>query len=147
MIMVVTKRAILLIRISTIVKYMWKTFLEVKFCCMENYVKSSVREKLDHLTLHVGTNDADSDKSPEIIAKSVVDVHSFEKESNDLSISNLVKCKDKFSKKAAEDNVSLKELCRKNSLHLINQINTVKTPHLNRLKLHLNRSGSNILKK
>ena len=147
MIMVVTKRAIMPIRISTIVIYMWKTFLEVKFCCMENFVKSSVREKLDHLTLHFGKNHADSDKSPEIIAKSVVDVHSFEKESNDLIISNLVKCKDKFSKKAAEDNVSLKELCRKNSVHLINQINTVKTPHLNRLKLHLNRSGSNILKK
>ena len=127
---------------------MWKTFLAVKFCCMKNYVKPSVREKLDHVTLLIGTTDVDSDKLPEIIVKSVVDVaHSFKRESIDLSISNLAKCNDKISERSAEVHVSLKELCRKHNMYLINHTNAIKTPHLNRGKLQLNRSGSNILEK
>lgn len=56
---------------------------------MKTYVKSSVREKPDNLILHVGTNDLDSDKSSEIIAKAVVDVASSRKKKFiGVSISN-----------------------------------------------------------
>lgn len=51
---------------------MWKKFPGAKARCMKDYVKPSVRQKPDHLILRVGTNDMDSDKLPEILAKSVV---------------------------------------------------------------------------
>ena len=52
------------------------------------------------------------DKSPEIIGKSVVDVaRLLNEESIGVIISKLVKRINRFSEKAVEVNVSLKELC------------------------------------
>ena len=59
---------------------MWKKFPGAKARCMKDYVKPSVRQKPDHLILRVGTNDLDSDKLPEILAKSVVAIACLLKE-------------------------------------------------------------------
>ena len=53
-----------------------KSFSGAKVRCMKDYLKSSLRQNPDHVVLHVGTNDLDSDKDPELIAKSIVDLAS-----------------------------------------------------------------------
>lgn len=89
-----------------------KNFPGAKVLCMKDFVKSSAREKPDHLILHVTTDDLDRDKSPEIIGKSVVDVaRLLNEESIGVIISKLVKRINRFSEKAVQVNVSLKELC------------------------------------
>ena len=51
-------------------------FSGAKVPCMKDYLKPPLRENPDHFVLHVGTNDLDSDGSPDLIAKSIVDVAS-----------------------------------------------------------------------
>ena len=51
-----------------------KTFSSGKTTCMNDYVKPSVRSSADHFILHVGTNDLSSNKSPEEIAGSIIDL-------------------------------------------------------------------------
>ena len=40
---------------------------------MENYKKLLIRDKQDHFTIHVETNDLNSEVSPKSIAESIVD--------------------------------------------------------------------------
>ena len=51
-------------------------FSGAKVRCMKDYLKPSLRENPDHFVLHVGTDDLDSDRSPDLIAKSIVNVAS-----------------------------------------------------------------------
>ena len=68
-----------------------KTFSSGKTTCMNDYVKPSVRSSADHFILHVGTNDLSSDKSPEEIAGSIIDLATLIKNENiDASISNII---------------------------------------------------------
>ena len=41
---------------------------------MKDCIKSSQRENLDHYILYVSTNDICLDRSPELIAKSIIDI-------------------------------------------------------------------------
>ena len=51
-------------------------------------MKPSLSENPDHFVLHIGTNDLNSDRSPELFAKSITDVGSnLKNDSHDLSIS------------------------------------------------------------
>ena len=49
-------------------------FAGAKVRCMRDHMKPSLREKPDHIVLHVGTNDLVSDRPPYLIPKSIVDV-------------------------------------------------------------------------
>ena len=40
----------------------------------KDYRKHSLRENLDHFILHVGTNDLNAERSPELVIKSNVDL-------------------------------------------------------------------------
>ena len=58
---------------------------------MHDYIKLSVRRSPDHFTLYVGTNDLSSDKSPEELARSIIDIAtSIKNEKHDVSISNII---------------------------------------------------------
>ena len=58
---------------------------------MHDCVKTSVRSSPDHFILHVGTNDLSSDKSPEEIARSIIDLAtSIKNKKHDVSISNII---------------------------------------------------------
>lgn len=71
---------------------------------MNDYVKPSVRDSPDHFILHVGTNDLSSDKSPEEIARSKIDLAtSIKNEKHDVNISNIIILKN--SKKLEERGV------------------------------------------
>ena len=78
-------------KLNTNYKMLVKTFLGAKTTYMHDYVKPSVRSSLDHFILHVGTNDLSSDKSPEEIARSIIDLAtSVKNEKHDVSISNII---------------------------------------------------------
>ena len=51
----------------------FRHFLEAKVRCMTDYMKPSLGENPDHFVLYVGLSDLDSDRSPDLIAKSIVD--------------------------------------------------------------------------
>ena len=66
----------------------------------------------DHFVLHIGTNDLNSDRSPELIAKSITDVgSSLKNDSHDASISSIVVRNDKFKEKVTQVNENLEKLC------------------------------------
>ena len=112
---------------------------------MKDYLKPSLRENPDHFVLHVGTNDLDSDRSPDLIAKSIVDVvSSLKTDKHDVTISNITQ-NNRFMAKANEVNKCLTELCFKRNFLLIDHSKTLKSQHLNGNKLHLNRRGTPIL--
>ena len=76
-------------------------FTGAKVRCMKNHIKPTLREKPDHIVLHVGTNDLVSDRPPDLIAKSIVDISSSMKnENHDVTFSNIITQADHFKEKA-----------------------------------------------
>ena len=68
-----------------------KTFSGAKIACMYDYVKPMVRSSPDHFILHVGSNELSSDKSPELMARSIIDLAtSIKNEKHDVSVSNIL---------------------------------------------------------
>ena len=68
-----------------------KHFSAAKTKCMKDYIKHLQRENSDHYILHVGTNDLCLDRSPELIAKSIIILAlTLKSESHDVSVSNII---------------------------------------------------------
>ena len=67
-----------------------KTFSGAKTTCMHDYVKPSVRSSPDHFILHVGTNDLSSDKSPEEIARSIIDLVQHQSKTKGMMLAYLI---------------------------------------------------------
>ena len=113
---------------------------------MKDYTKRSLRESINHFTIHVGTNDvSDQNKSPGSIAESIVNLASdIKNQSHDVTISNIIERKDKWNKKVDEVNNILKELCKRKNIYLINNSTSIKMLHFNRSKIHLSKKGSTI---
>ena len=83
-------------------------FSGAKVRCMKDYLKPSLRENPDHFVLHVGTNDLDSDRSPDLIAKSIVNVaSSLKTDKHDVTILNIITRNDRFMAKSNAVNKSL----------------------------------------
>ena len=96
--------------------------------------------------LHVGTNDLDSNRSSDLIAKSIDDVaSSLKTDKHGVTISNIITGNDRFMAKAKEVNKCLTELCFDRNVLLIEHSKTLQSQHLNGSKLHLNRRGTPIL--
>ena len=123
-----------------------KHFAGAKVRYMKDHIKSSLREKPNHTVLHVGTNDLVSDRPPDLIAKSIVNVaSSMKNENHDVTVSNIIARADLFKEKANEINDYLSILCMERNIYLTDHSKTLKTQHLNGSKLHLNRRGAPIL--
>ena len=121
-------------------------FAVVKVRCMKDRIKPTVKEKPDHIVLHLGTNDLASDRPPDLIAKSIVDVaSSMKNENHDVTVSNIITRTDHLKEKANEVSDYLSKLCMEGTIYLIDHSKTLKTQHLNGSKLHLNRRGTPIL--
>ena len=60
--------------------------------CMKDYVKPSIRENNpDHIIFNVGTNDVPSEKAPQVIARSIVDlVKSLTNDNLQVTVSSIV---------------------------------------------------------
>ena len=79
--------------------------------CKAEYVKPSLRDKPNHLILHVGTNDLNTSKTAESIATSIVEqAITVKDDHHDVSLSNIVIRRDNLKKKAEEVNSYLKDL-------------------------------------
>ena len=82
-----------------------KVFVRPSHCatvrCMTDHEKPVLRDNPDHIVFQIGTNDVHSNKTPETIAKSIVDLAiSSKKTTCDVSISNILIRKGKYQQKA-----------------------------------------------
>ena len=113
---------------------------------MEDHIRPTLREKLNHIVFHVGTNDLVSDRQPDLIAKSIVDVaFSVKNKNHDVTLSNIITRADHLKEKANEVNDYLSKICMERNIYLIDHSKTLKTQHLSGSKLYLNRRGAPIL--
>ena len=115
-------------------------FAGVKVRCMRDHIKTTLKEKLDCIVLHIGENGLDSDRPPDVIAKSVADVASSMKvEKHDVTVSNIVIRANQFKEKSKEVNDYLSKLCMGRNIYLIDHSKILKTQQLNERKFYLNR--------
>ena len=122
-------------RLNEICKMLVKTFSGAK-TCMEDYAKPPVRSSPDNFILHVCTN-----KSPEEIARSIIDLATSIKNEKYVSISKIMIRADdkKLEEKRCEVNRFLGKLCKGKSYYLIYHSTRIKRNHLKKGKLHLNK--------
>ena len=135
-------------RLQSDCKVYMKQFSGAKTKCMKDYMKPSLGENPDHSLLQVGTNDLNTERSPELIAKSIVDLATtLKRNSRDVSASNIIVRgnNSNLNEKGCEVNAHLTEMCKERKLNLINHSKKIKPNHLNRGKLHLNQKGSKVL--
>ena len=111
---------------------------------MKDYVKPSIRENnLDHIVFHVGSNDVPSQKTPQVIAESIVGLgKSVANDNLQVTVSNNVSRNDQWSKKVYEVNKFLLNLCKDVNITFISQSAIDAKRNLNNSKLHLNIKGS-----
>ena len=116
-------------------------FNSVKVRCMHDYVKPTVRDfDLDHITLHCGTNDVNSDKKSSQIAREIIDpAISLKSDKNKISISLLTPRSDKLNSKASEVNSCLINMCSHRNIAYIDHSGSIQQNHINESKVHLNR--------
>ena len=121
-------------------------FAGAKVRCMKDHIKQTIRERPDYIVLNVGTNILVSDRPPDLIAKSIVDVaSSMKNENHDVTVSNIITRANHLKQKANEVNDYLSKLCMERNIYLIDHSKTLKTEHLNGSKLHLNKRDVPIL--
>ena len=91
-----------------------RQFSGSKVSCLKDYVKPSIRENNpDHIILHVGTNDVLSEKIPQVIAQSIVDLAKTVANDNfQVTVSSIVPRNDQWSKKVYDVNKVLLNLCK-----------------------------------
>ena len=100
-------------------------YLETAWSKTSRDGKFRKRENPDHFVLSIGTNDRDSDRSPDLIAKSILDVaSSLKTDKHDVAISNIIKRNDRSMAKANEVNRCLTELCLERKFLLIDHFKT-----------------------
>ena len=92
---------------------------------MKDYMKPSLRRNPDHFILHVDTNDLSTERSPELIAKPIVDLATMLKDnSRDVRVSSIMVRTDKshLNGKECEVNAPLTEMCEEKKVNLINHL-------------------------
>ena len=121
-----------------------RQFSGSKISCMKDYVKPPIRENNpDHNIFHVGTNDFPSEKTPYVIAQSIVDLAKRVTNYNlQVTVSSIVPRNDQWSKKVYEVNKALLNLSKDVNIPFIihNAIDAKR--NLNNSKLDLNITGS-----
>ena len=111
----------------------FRHFSGAKVRCMKDYLKPSlIKEDPDHFLFHVHTNDLDSNRSPDLTAKSIIDVASNLKiDKHDVTISGIITRNYCFIAKANKVNKCLTEICFARYFLLIDHSKTLKSHHLN----------------
>ena len=107
-----------------------------------------MKEKPNHIVIHVGTNDLSTHATPYTIAKSILDLGvAVSSETTVVSISGLVPRKDKHEKKRREVNILIQKFCSERNIAFISHDKINPPKHLNQSKLHLNKSGNKLFTK
>ena len=135
-------------RIKSNCKIYVEIFSGATVSCLEDYMKSSLRNPPHRFILHVGTKDLFSERCSMEIAESIINLACpLENEIHDLSDSTIILRTDdkKLNEKGMEVNLHLKELSKEKNIFLIDNSRKIKAQHLNKGKLHLTKYGSRIL--
>ena len=115
---------------------------------MVDYMQPSIRVKPKYFILHFGTNDLNSNRPPDEISNTIIDLASeLKSKKPGVSISSITMRTDKpeLNKKGREVNHHLKEICNRKNFYLIDHSKKIRASHLNSSGLHLNRKGASIL--
>ena len=117
---------------------------------MADYKKPSIRAKPKYFILHFGTNDLNSNRPPDKIANTIIDLASeLKSKKPGVSISSIIMRADKpelYKKgRGREVNHHLKEICNRKNFYLIDHSKKIRANHLNSSGLHLNRKSASIL--
>ena len=102
------------------------------------------RKQYDHLIIHVGTNKLDSARQAEMIAKFIIDVA---KSISTVSIPGIAPRNNNVNSKALDANDQFLKMCREAKLYFITLNNINLREDLNKSRLHLNRNGSDKIRK
>ena len=124
-----------------------KIFSGATVSCMEDYMKTSLRNPPDHFILQVGANDLSSEKCSMEIAKSIINLECrLKNEIHGVSVSTIILRTDdkKLKEKRMELNLHLKA-SKEISISLIDNSRKIKVQHLNKGKFDLTKYGSRIL--
>ena len=80
---------------------------------MKDYTKPCTREEnSDHIILHVGTNDLNSDNSPERVGKSIIELaKNLFHDNRKVTLSGIIPRNDEWNNKAELVNNHLNEMC------------------------------------
>ena len=127
-------------------KYLVKVryFSSVKVSCMNDHVKATLRDfNLEHIILHVGTNDLNTERTASQIAKSIVDLcQSLKTDTNTIRVSLIIPRYDNLHSKANELNCRLMDMYKERNIPYIDHTDTISPErHLTERNLHLNRYG------
>ena len=116
-----------------------KSFSGAKVKCMEDCVQPTIRTNLDHIVIHIGTNDLSSNKESAEISRTIVDLAlKLKSDICQVSILNLTTRNIQYRKTALEVNHHLKVLCLEKNINIVDHGNIITIRHLNGTKLHLN---------
>ena len=98
----------------------------------------------DHIILHCGTNDLNSERTASQIARSIIELAlSLKSKDNKISVSLIVPRNDNLNNKASEVNCRLVHMCDERNIPYIDHTNSIQPEnHLNESKLHFNRYGT-----
>ena len=110
---------------STNQKVYVRSFTGAKVKCMKDYVKPCIRENdPDHVIMHVGTNEMNSELPPERIAKSVIDVaKNVKTDTRSVSISGIIPRNHNFNNKVMEVNKELAKMCKREKFQFLEHSN------------------------
>ena len=123
-----------------------RSFSSAKVSCMNDHAKPTMRDfDPEHIILHVGTNDLNSERTASQIANSVITLATtLKNDNNKIHISLIVPRFDNLNNKVNEVNNRLINMCQERNINFINHTNTIDPKrHLNESHLHLNRYGTN----
>ena len=122
-----------------------RSFPGAKVKCMTNYVKPTIKDfDPEHIIIHVGTNDLNSERTASQIANSIINLQqSLKSNNNTVTISLIVPRNDVLNNKAHEVNNRLVNMCKERNISYIDHSETIlRDRHLNESNLHLNRYGT-----
>jgi len=122
-----------------------KSFSGATTACMQDYIKPSMKFKPDMVILHCGTNDLKLNEDSDDIANKIINLAVDISNTTTVAVSELVSRNDKFGDRVSEVNRILRKECSDRNLALIAHNNIIASSHLNRSRIHLNRTGSRLL--
>ena len=91
---------------------------------MYDHVKPTIREvNPEHIILHVGTNDLNSEKTSSQISNSIIDLaNSLKNETNNIHVSLIVPRNDNLNNKVKEVNNRLINMCEQRNIKIITTV-------------------------
>ena len=91
---------------------------------MYDHAKPTIREvNPEHIILHVGTNDLNSEKTSSQISNSMIDLaNSLKNETNNIHVSLIVPRNDNLNNKVKEVNNRLINMCEQRNIKIITTV-------------------------